>query len=195
MDITLRPATDQDIPDLSQLHLMAAHGFLDAVYHDALPGLRTNEIYERVLARTETVLSYKNAWVAVQERVIGEVHAFPWDDGATSPPNPFIPKDRLVLFEPLDHLDPLAAGTYHINILAVYPEFRGKGIGTKLLNLAGYHAKQRGFSKLSLFTFEDDRRLVKMYQRFGLVVIARTPVVKHELLQFSGDWILMTCSV
>jgi hypothetical protein len=65
MDITLRPATQDDIPTLARLHLIAAHGFLDAVYHDAIPGLPANEIYERVLARVGTIRSYANAWVAV----------------------------------------------------------------------------------------------------------------------------------
>src|SRR5512132_2415319 len=50
MDVTLRPATRDDIPDLSRLHMLGAHGLIDAVYQDALPGLPTNEIFERVLA-------------------------------------------------------------------------------------------------------------------------------------------------
>ena len=57
MDVTLRPATHDDIPDLSRLHLLAGHGFFYAVYHGAILGLPTNQIYERVLARTGTVRS------------------------------------------------------------------------------------------------------------------------------------------
>jgi ribosomal protein S18 acetylase RimI-like enzyme len=192
MDVTFRPAMHDDIPDLSRLHLLATHGLIDAVYHDAVPGLSTNEINERVLARTGTVRSYENAWVAVhQGSVIGEVHAYPFDDAANSPPNPFIPKDRLVLFEPFDHLAPMAAGAYHIAIVSVYAEFRGKGIGTKLMTLAHSHAEQRGFSKLSLFMF-DGIQAVRLYQRLGFVVTGRSPVIKHELLHASGDLLLMT---
>jgi hypothetical protein len=62
MDVALRPPTHDDIPDLSRLHLLATHGLTDAIYHDALPGLSTNEIYERVLARTGTVRSYSLRW-------------------------------------------------------------------------------------------------------------------------------------
>src|SRR5262245_51059327 len=151
MDVTLRPAALDDLPDLSRLHLLASHGFFDAVYHDAIPGLPTNEIYECVLARTGTVRSYENASVAVRDgRVIGEVHAYAIDDATNDPPDPLVPKDRLSLFEPFRHLNPQAAGTYRISILAVYPQFRGEGVGAKLMDLAHAHAKQRGFSKLSL---------------------------------------------
>jgi ribosomal protein S18 acetylase RimI-like enzyme len=192
MDVTLRSAIHDDIPDLSRLHRLATHGLIDAVYHDALPGLSTNEIFERVLARTGTVRSYENASVAVhQGSVIGEVHAYPFNDAANDPPNPLVLKDRLALFEPFDRLEPLAAGTYYITILSVYPEFRGNGIGTKLMKLAHSHAEQRGFSKLSLFVF-DGNQSVKLYQRLGFVVIGRSPLIKHDMLHFSGDLLLMT---
>jgi ribosomal protein S18 acetylase RimI-like enzyme len=171
---------------------LAVHGLFDALYHDTIPGLSTNEIYERVLARTGTVRSYENASVAVhQSSVIGEVHAYPFDDAANDPPNPLVLKDRLVLFEPFERLGPLAAGTYYITSLSVYPEFRGNGIGTKLMKLAHSHAEQRGFSKLSLFVF-DVNQAVKLYQRLGFVVNGRSPLIKHGLLHASGDVLLMT---
>src|SRR5262245_18000219 len=192
MDVILRPATHDDIPDLSRLHLLATHGLTDAVYHDALPGLSTNELYERVLARTGTVRSYENASVAVhQGSVIGEVHAYPFNNAANDPPNPLVLKDRLVLFEPFLRLEPLAVGTYYITSLSVYPEFWGNGIATKMMKLAHSHAEQRGFSKLSLFVF-DCNPAVKLYQRLGFVVIWRSPLIKHDMLHASGDFLLMT---
>jgi len=190
MDVTLRPATRDDIPDLSRLHMLGAHGLVEAVYQDALPGLPTNEIFERVLALTGTRNSFENASIAMKEdRVIGEVHAYPFDDTGTNRTNPYVPKDRLILFEPYKRLDPLAAGTYHINILAVYPEFSGKGVGTILMSLARSHAKQRGFSNLSLLVF-DNNRAVDLYQRLGFVVTGRSP-----LIHVSGHLLAMACPI
>jgi len=192
MDVTFRPATKEDIPDLARLHLFGRHGIFDALYHDCIAGLPANEIYERVLVDTGSVWAYENASVAVHDgRVIGEVHAFAFGDAANDPPSPMVPKDRLVLLEPFDRVAPQAVGTYHINILSVYPEFRGKGIGTMLMNLARSHADGRGFSKLSLFVFEDTRA-VNLYERLGFVVCGRSPIVKHELLHVSGDLLVMT---
>jgi ribosomal protein S18 acetylase RimI-like enzyme len=179
MDVTLRPATLDDIPDLAQLHLLAAHGLFDALYHDAIPGLPINEIIERVLAPTET-MSYKSASVAVRDgKVIGEIQTFPFDHFGNAPPDPFIPKERLALYKPFEPLRPLGAGSYYINILAVYPQFQGKGIGSKLVNLARSQAVQRGFSKLSLHSF-DDAPVVAFYQRLGFTVVGRSPSLSMQ---------------
>ena len=113
---------------------------------------------------------------------------------ANDPPDPFIPEERLTLYKPFGPLAPLAAGSYYISVLAVYPQFQGKGIGSKLMNLGRSHAVQRGFSKLSLPSF-DDAPVVAFYQRLGFTVAGRSPLVEHELMQFSGDLLLMTRSI
>jgi ribosomal protein S18 acetylase RimI-like enzyme len=196
MDVTFRPATKEDIPDLSRLHLMAAHGLFDALFHDTIPGLSTNEIYERVLARPEAFWSYTSVTVATHEgRIVGEVHSLPYDEIDETPSeDPLIPKDRLGLYEPFERLHPLASGSYYINILAVYPEYRSKGIGSQMMDLARSRATQLGFSRLSLHSF-DDPRAIALYQRLGFTVAGRSPLVEHEMLQFPGDLLLLTRSI
>ena len=46
--------------------------------------------------------------------------------------------------------------SYYICGIALFPEFRGAGIGTKLLSLAEQHALDKGFHKLSLIVFEQN---------------------------------------
>lgn len=191
MDVTVRAATQADIPDLARLHLMAAHGLFDALYHGTIPGLSTNEIYERVLARPEAFWSYASVTVATHAgRIVGEVHSLPFDEVEKCPPDPLIPRARLALYEPFEPLNPLGAGSYYINILAVYPEFRSKGIGSRLMNLARSRATHQGFTRLSLHSF-DDPRAIALYQRLGFTVAGRSPFVEHEMLQFPGDLLLM----
>src|SRR5215470_7270948 len=127
MDVTFRPATRDDIPDLARPHVMAGHGLFDALYHDTIPGLSTSEIYERVLARPEPFWSYASITVATNGgRVVGEVHSCTFDETVNGAPDPLIPKDRLVIYEPFGPLGALGAGSYYIKILSVYPEFRSK---------------------------------------------------------------------
>ena len=84
---------------------MAGHGLFDALYHDSIPGLSTNEIYERVLARPEACWTYASATVATHAgRILGEVHSLPFDETGKAPQDPLIPKDRLVLHEPFKPL-------------------------------------------------------------------------------------------
>ena len=195
MDIAFRPAASGDIPALARLHMMAAHGLFDALYGNTIPGLSTTEIYERVLARAEEFRSYKSITVATHAGgIVGEVQMLPYDEMEKVPPDPLVPKDRLALYQPFERLDALGAGSYYINILAVDPEFRSKGIGSRLVDLVRSRAIQEGFSKLSLHSFEDPRA-VALYQRLGFTVAGRSPLVQHEQLQFSGDLLLMMRSI
>ncbi|MBD1852570.1 GNAT family N-acetyltransferase [Leptolyngbya sp. FACHB-711] len=105
-----------------------------------------------------------------------------------------------ILFEPSepDVLDPYnleAPGTWYICALALFPEFRGQGIGTQFLSIAHQQAAARGFSELSLLCFEQNTRALNLYQRNGFKVINFNPVVPHPLIHHTGDILLMTAPV
>ena len=54
--------------------------------------------------------------------------------GYEIPDNPEpLPDDMPAMFVPLQELENLAPGTWYINVLAVRPQFRNQGLGTKLL--------------------------------------------------------------
>jgi len=46
MDVVLRPAKEADIPDLAHLFIMAADRIVDALYHDLVPGMPTEKLFE-----------------------------------------------------------------------------------------------------------------------------------------------------
>ncbi len=75
--------------------------------------------------------------------------------------------------------------------MAVFPEYRGRRIGTKFLSLAEEHAKEQGCTKLSLIVFEQNAGANRLYERYGCREVAREPVVSHPLLHYSGDALLM----
>lgn len=61
---------------------------------------------------------------------------------------------------------------YYISNLAVYPGFRGKGIGKKLLNAVEERAKDAGYKKLSLYVELDNNLAVKLYEKCGFKIIS-----------------------
>ena len=194
MDIEIRPAAQDDIPHLAKLYMIAADGWADAIYHDLVPGLSTNEIVERRFRREETTTSYQNCWVAmISGTVAGMLHACPFDDMMDDPVDPLIPGERYVLYGSFENLE--APESYFIRVVAVFPQFRGRGIGGKLLSLAHSQARKKGFTELGLHVFEQNRRAVEFYRRAGFILRRRNPVVGHELLHFSGSMLLMTCPV
>lgn len=59
---------------------------------------------------------------------------------------------------------------YYISNLAVYSEFRGQGIGKKLLKAMEERVKDSGYSKLSLFVELDNNGAIKLYEKFGFKI-------------------------
>lgn len=55
--------------------------------------------------------------------------------------------------------------------ISVYPEYRGKGIGTKLMGKIIEYLKLKGYSKISLSVQKDNIYAVKMYQQAGFKII------------------------
>jgi GNAT superfamily N-acetyltransferase len=194
MIIETRLAKPQDVRHLAQFLLMSTGGLVNALYHDLVPGKSTMELVERRFLRERTTWWYRNHWIAVCEgQVAGGLHAYPQDDAATNPPDPLIPKERYILLDHYNHLK--APNSFEINVVAVYPRFRRKGIGTRLLSLARSQAKASGFARLSLYVFEQNDEAIRLYRRLGFEISGRYPAAVHNLIGMSGHIALMTCAV
>ncbi len=177
---------------------MAGHGISDAIYRDLIPGLATEQIIaDRRIRPKGRSASYTNWWVAEDSnhKVVGGILAYPLDEGGRSAPEVLLTEERLKVLAPMIELDAEAAGTFYINDVAVFPEYRHAGIARRLIEVAFDEAKKANLPAVSLATFEEDRRLVDYYRGFGLSVVATRPIVPHECIQFGGNLILMTCSV
>jgi ribosomal protein S18 acetylase RimI-like enzyme len=105
------------------------------------------------------------------------------------PPDPLVPEGRTAVLESFEALYGQAAGSYYINVIAVYPDYRRQGLGGRLLDLA--QAEARGFSQLSLAVFEENASAVRLYERAGFTVAARAAVAPRPLIPFSGDLLVM----
>lgn len=49
------------------------------------------------------------------------------------------------------------------------PEFRGQGVGSKLMEKALEHAKAQGFEKIELSVYTTNSNAVNLYKKFGFV--------------------------
>lgn len=55
----------------------------------------------------------------------------------------------------------------HLNQLGVEPEFRGKGVATRLMEHAENFARSRGVSEIALDTAEPAHQLIAWYRKLG----------------------------
>jgi GNAT superfamily N-acetyltransferase len=137
----LRRATKQDARALAELVDYAGHGIPGYLWsRSAKEGQPPIEVgIERVL-REEVNFSYRNAVVAdVDGRVASALLAY------RLPEHSDVNLDELPdLLRPLEELELKVPGTFYINILAAYPEYRGLGLGTSLLEAAHMLASEAG---------------------------------------------------
>jgi GNAT superfamily N-acetyltransferase len=132
---------------------VAADGLFDAMYRGAIPLLPTCKIVEHRFHRLGITKSFENCWVATHgTRIVGGFNACPMDDEGADLPDPLYSQDRHHLTDAFEHLH--APGSFHLNILAVIEEYRGQGIGTKLLCLARSRAQDIGLREHSLIVFD-----------------------------------------
>ena len=204
-----RPATTNDARQIAELYSIASDGITDYIWHtlqDENPGLSPLEIGIARTADPDNIFGYKRCTIAeLSGEVVGMMVTFPINESSsendqtdTSPtdPNAAEPQEPKQV-EP-DVLAPYAlekANTWYICALAVFPEYRGQGIGSEFLNIAQKQAQREGYSELSLLCFDQNVGAKRLYQRRGFTTIDRTPVVPHDLIHYTGDILLMTAQV
>lgn len=192
--ILIRDATPADALALAELTIMAGHGLHEVFYAGLIPGNSTAEIIaDRRILRSGNFSSHALWRVAAsaQGEILGALNSFPQEIFGQSLADPLLTPTRTKIADAITELEMSATGTYYINILAVFPECRGSGVGEALMAEADRLARRDEFNRLTLCTFEADNRTVAFYQRQGFKIIDTRPIVPHPGLEHSGNWALM----
>ncbi|MGK9337970.1 N-acetyltransferase family protein [Sinorhizobium meliloti] len=88
----------------------------------------------------------------------GQIVVVDFGDGAVasltgypigSEPKP-IGDDFPALFRPLQELENRALESWYVNVLACYPEYRGQGLGSRLLTIAEQIAREEALRRMSV---------------------------------------------
>ncbi|MFN6924772.1 MAG: GNAT family N-acetyltransferase [Tabrizicola sp.] len=142
-------------------------------------------------ARDSGNFSYRNAWLAEVE---GQVAACLLGYPAADDPEPIDPGTPAI-FVPLLELEALAPGSWYLNVLATYPQFRGRGLASALLTRAEDIAREAGRSTISLIAADTHLDALRLYRAKGYDEIARRPVVREDWQVDATEWILFTRSL
>jgi ribosomal protein S18 acetylase RimI-like enzyme len=133
------------------------------------------------------LLTYQNCTLATlgenSQTIVGMLVAFPMvvDETATPEEDPVL--------APYSKLE--ENNSYYVCGVAVFPEYRNRGIGTQLMALAETDAIAKGFAKLSLIVFEQNQGAKRLYEHLGYREVKREAIVSHPLIHYSGDALLM----
>ena len=190
--VTFRAATREDSGKIAELFRISSDGVVEYVWSTLAPeypGLEPLEIGAVRYAREEGNFSYTNCVVAEREgEVVGQLCTYLVESGAEMTDEPADP-----VLEPYERLE--IPGTLYISSLAVFDEFRGMGLGTKMLSIARDQARESSLDALSLLVFEQNIGAVRLYQRKGFREVDRAPIVPHPLIHHTGDVLLMAAEV
>lgn len=156
------------------------------------PGLSLLEIGERRYERVNTAFSYQNCVVAERAgEVIGMLHAFVIEPAGPEPAAAAAAIDPVL--RPYAELE--APCSLYVSALALLPAERGRGVGTRLLEVARERARAVGCPELSLICFAANAGARRLYERQGFRVIDRRDIVPHPMIHATGGALLMTAPV
>jgi ribosomal protein S18 acetylase RimI-like enzyme len=147
-------------------------------------------------------------WTLARERAGGEKGAFTYRNaivreeggrpvaGLVGYPLPDVPEpipaDMPALFRPLQELENLAPGTWYVNVLAAYPEHRGKGYGGGLLGIADRIAADTQRKGLSIIVSDTNTGARRLYESNGYREVSRRLMVKEDWQHPGKEWVLLT---
>ncbi len=180
-----RPARKSESRIIAQLYSTASDGVADYVWTQlAQPGEDILDVGTRRYARDDTEFSYRNCTMA---EVGGEVAGMMVAYSMTHNPDPDPDMDPVLRpFAILEQPD-----SYYICGVAIYPQYRNHGLGSRFIEIAQHDALARDLAQLSLIVFENNTRAKRLYERHGFYETARQPVVPHPLIHHTGDALLM----
>jgi len=189
--IIFRPAGRDESRTIARLFSMASDGVADYVWTKyAKPGEDTLDAGERRYSDESSPFSYRNCVIAESGgKIAGMMVSFPMD--STDDPGESGETDPVLA--PYSRLE--QPGSYYISGMALFPEYRGMGIGTKFLEIAEEKAARYSLPQLSLIVFEENEGAVRLYRRRGFYETMREPVVPHPPIKYSGQALLMVKDV
>jgi ribosomal protein S18 acetylase RimI-like enzyme len=183
-----RRATPEDARPIAELVDIAGKGMPSLLWEEeAAEGETPLEVGARLIQRSGYSLSFENAVVGeeggrVTSLLLGCVDNTEATDLADAPE----------IVHPLIRLHRKAPGRWHVHALAVVPERRGQGLGTRLLRIVDALAADEGVTETSLTVAESNEVARHLYDREGYREVAREAVVPHPRIGLTGNWLLMT---
>ncbi len=193
-DTSVRAAAARDASDLVVLIDIASRGLLTALWTGfATPGQSALEIgRDRIRHRTDLPSHVSNWHVAeAGGEIIGGYAGY----AVPSPYDPSDVGDLPAFYRPMLELEALAAGTWHLVSLAVYPDARNRGIGSILLDHATGTARADGCSDMTIMANSANDGACRLYLRRGFAEAARRASLPFQGSSDRGDWILFKKAV
>ena len=186
----IRSATLQDAVALAELANFAGDGLPFYLWTKmAKNGEDPWSVGTARARREEGSFSYRNATVIDEDRSVAAcLIGYPLSEEPAAIDETTMP----AMFVPLQQLENLAPGSWYVNVLASYPQWRNGGLGTALLKHAEKLAFAAGVKKgMSVIVADNNKAARRLYERMGYRPVADRPMVKENWESPGSAWILL----
>ncbi len=186
--IEFREAKREDCRQIAELYRLSSDGLADYIWTKlAMPSEDILDVGERCYEREDGVFSYKNCSIVEVDGVIaGMMVAFPIVSGERAADEKVNEDPVLAPYSRLEE-----ENSYYICGVALFSEYRGKGLGHQFMALAKQQAMLRKLNKLSLVVFENNINAIRIDKGLGYKEIKREKIVEHPMINHAGYAMLM----
>lgn len=177
-DMIIRKAKQEEAAQIAELFLLAWP--VDEIASSS--GITAEQLRESVTGFSEsrdTIYSYENTYVAeIDNKIVGAICGY---DGA----------DYLKLKQPIvemlgndsafAELKETEAGEYYLDSVGVLPEYRGRGIASKLIEAQSERASSLGHERVGLIVDIDKPMAEALYLRLGFRHVGYRDFFGHNM--------------
>lgn len=195
MKVDYRTGKKKDSQTIAELIRIASGGVVDYLFRDVVPGLSPVQAVASLLKEDLYPHSYRSAVVAVAKgAVVGMALSYPASYHTLSDDmRAFFPANRLAHLE--SFFTSRVEGSWYIDALGVLEDYRGYGIGKKLIALTKEKAIENGHHLLSLIVFADNDLALPVYQSTGFEIVAKVALEGNDFIPHKGGCLLMKCNL
>jgi ribosomal protein S18 acetylase RimI-like enzyme len=190
MPMEIRKATKDDCRAIAELGLIAGEG-IPAYFWEQSKSADEDilDVGARSASSDNENFSWRNAHLAViDNHVAGMLLAYRLTDADNAVSLDEYPK----FIRPLIELEQCVPGSFYINMLATYPEFRNQSVGTNLMGIVDRLAKEAASDLTSIEVFDENTGALRLYQRLGYTIMEKRPVIPHPCHPYRGEIVLLT---
>ena len=174
----IREARKDEAPVIAEL-LMMAWPVEDIMASNGISYEELHETITAIVLLPATIYSYEHTFVAeVDGRVAGAMCGY---DGADyqALKQPIV--DALGEDSEFARLQETEAGEYYLDSVGVHPDFRGRGIGSKLFEAQIARAAEQGHSRVGLIVDVDKPEAEALYERLGFRYLDDKDFFGHKM--------------
>jgi len=183
-NIIIRKGRTEDAQDFSQLILLSTATFFPSIFAS-----NTEEVMRKIFQQPGNLFSFEHSYfIELNDKIAGMALGYNWEQKRREGLHTGLLLVKYLkwsfftrifyLLKAQGIVGKVSKNEYYLSNIAVYPEFRALGLGTKLFSEIKRESEKTDANKIVLDVETNNKRAVRLYERLGYIIKWRTPSIK-----------------